>query len=220
MCSRRCRCRCPPLPFRTASVSHTCGCSWSYEVTRCCVPGVRSESGGWVASQLAAGGCGSEGQRHNLTMFGAAQDPTMQPGVQAIGQPLRPTTAFSEKPPPLPPAVPFSEMLSAELLPAVTGMWRLPGTRLHRMVIWTFRRSPQNPASWHPRQVRPAGAALDLHAGRPAYSCRMRATACAHLANCSGLPACSALACLPAADLGDSIGGNTASLAAAHQCSD
>lgn len=50
--------------------------------------------------------------------------------------------------------VPFSEVLSAELLPPTTGMWRLPGTRLHRLVVWTFRRGAANPAAWFPRQVR------------------------------------------------------------------
>ncbi|KAL4433742.1 hypothetical protein ABPG75_000183 [Micractinium tetrahymenae] len=49
--------------------------------------------------------------------------------------------------------VPFSEVLSAELLPPATGMWRLPGTRLHRLVIWTFRRGASNPAAWFPRQL-------------------------------------------------------------------
>lgn len=57
---------------------------------------------------------------------------------------------------PLLPAVPFSEMLSAEVLPPVRGMWRLPGTKLHRLVVWTFRRMAHSPAAWQPRQVRPA----------------------------------------------------------------
>lgn len=76
----------------TATLSSS-GLSWNYEVTRCCLPGVRSGS------------------------------------------------------------VPFSEMLSAEVLSPVTGMWRLPGTRLQRMVVWTFRRSTQNPAAWFPCQL-------------------------------------------------------------------
>ena len=45
-------------------------------------------------------------------------------------------------------------MLSAELLPPVKGVWRQPSTLLHRLVVWTFRRSPNNAACWHPRQVR------------------------------------------------------------------
>lgn len=51
------------------------------------------------------------------------------------------------------PAVPFTEMLSAEVLPPLAGMWRLPGTRLHRLVVWTFRRMAHSPAAWQPRQV-------------------------------------------------------------------
>lgn len=44
-------------------------------------------------------------------------------------------------------------MLSAELLPPVKGMWRLPATRLHRLVVWTFRRMAHSPAAWQPRQL-------------------------------------------------------------------
>ena len=51
------------------------------------------------------------------------------------------------------PAVPFTEMLSAEMLLPVCGVWRLPGTKLQRMAVWTFRRGTQNPAAWFPRQV-------------------------------------------------------------------
>lgn len=60
------------------------------------------------------------------------------------------------------PAVPFSEVLSAELLPPATGMWRLPGTRLHRLVVWTFRRGGANPAAWFPRQVGTPCLALNV----------------------------------------------------------
>lgn len=53
-------------------------------------------------------------------------------------------------------------MLSAERLPPVTGMWRLPGTRLHRLVVWTFRRGSANPAAWFPRQVGEPGPHAEL----------------------------------------------------------
>ena len=68
---------------------------------------------------------------------------------------LTPARAPCPSPPaPSPlPAVPFSDILSAEALPPVSGMWGLPGTRLERLVVWTFRRSPRNPSYWFPRRV-------------------------------------------------------------------
>lgn len=59
-------------------------------------------------------------------------------------------------------------MLAAEVLEPVRGAWRLPGTRLHRLVVWTFRRGGSNPAAWFPRQVRRcACAALDVLQSAP-----------------------------------------------------
>jgi hypothetical protein len=52
-------------------------------------------------------------------------------------------------------------MLAAEVAAPLKGVWQLAGTKLHRLVVWTFRRSPQNAACWFPRQVgHTAGRAL------------------------------------------------------------
>ncbi|GAB4813613.1 hypothetical protein N2152v2_000659 [Parachlorella kessleri] len=70
------------------------GLRWSYDITRCCVPGVRSES------------------------------------------------------------VPFEEILAAEVLLPRRGMvWVQRPTKMFRLAVYTFRRAPDNPSSWHPRQI-------------------------------------------------------------------
>lgn len=50
-------------------------------------------------------------------------------------------------------------MLAAEVQEPVRGAWRLPGTKLHRLVVWTFQRGGSNPAAWFPRQVSGRGRA-------------------------------------------------------------
>jgi hypothetical protein len=46
-------------------------------------------------------------------------------------------------------------VLSAELLPPRLSkwLWRPASTRARRLAVYTFRRAPSNPASWHPRRV-------------------------------------------------------------------
>lgn len=96
---------------------------------RCCIPSTRSESGG-------------------CTAWPALPVPLLAPSIS------QPTLKLA-----LPrlnhhsAAVPFSEMLGAERQDPVRGSWRLPGTKLHRLVIWTFQRGCSNPAAWFPRQV-------------------------------------------------------------------
>lgn len=84
-------------------------------------------------------------------------------------------------------AVPFSEMLSAELLPPVAGVWRLPGTRLHRLVIWTFRRSAPNPAAWLPRKV---GREDKQACGQGRTSTAVTPCGCWACCHCCLLPGC------------------------------
>lgn len=113
---------------------HSLPCSWSYETSTCCFPSVHSENGG-----------SADGRPVPMPALHAPSEPPPAPTCAPASPAASPAAL---------PAVPFSEMLAAEVLPPSRGVWGLPGTRLHRLVVWTFRRMSHNPAAWVPRQVR------------------------------------------------------------------